>query len=99
MKQRTNLRKTAVVALCALALSPAALVAGNTAKAAEERGWKASIAEKEVKTKALKDAGIKVMAPSAELKSGLAKIGETIAKEWEQSAGADGAAMLAAFKK
>jgi TRAP-type C4-dicarboxylate transport system substrate-binding protein len=71
----------------------------DAAKAAEERGWKASTEEKDVKTKALKDAGIKVMAPTAELKSGLSKIGDTIAKEWEQAAGADGAAMLAAFKK
>jgi TRAP-type C4-dicarboxylate transport system substrate-binding protein len=71
----------------------------DAAKVAEDRGWKASIAEKETKTKALKDAGIKVMAPTAELKAGLSKIGETIAKEWEQSAGADGAAVLAAYRK
>src|SRR6187397_2075275 len=34
----------------------------DAAKAAEDRGWKASVEEKDVKTKALKDAGIKVMA-------------------------------------
>ena len=34
-----------------------------------------------------------------ELKAGLAKIGDTIAAEWEKSAGADGAAMLAAYRK
>ncbi len=39
------------------------------------------------------------MAPTADLKAGLAKIGATITSEWEKSAGADGAAMLAAFKK
>jgi TRAP-type C4-dicarboxylate transport system substrate-binding protein len=71
----------------------------DAAKVAEERGWKMSIEEMTIKTKALKDAGIKVVAPSPELKVGLAKIGAEIASEWEKSAGADGAAMLAAYRK
>jgi TRAP-type C4-dicarboxylate transport system substrate-binding protein len=71
----------------------------DAAKVAEERGWKASIEEKDVKTQALKDAGIKVLKPTPQLKAGLSKIGDTIAQEWEKSAGADGAAMLAEFKK
>ncbi|HET9715465.1 MAG TPA: TRAP transporter substrate-binding protein [Pseudolabrys sp.] len=71
----------------------------DAAKVAEERGWKLSIEEMSIKTEALKAAGIKVMAPSPELKAGLAKIGETIASEWEKSAGPDGAAMLAAYRK
>lgn len=71
----------------------------DAAKVAEERGWKMSIEEMTIKTKALKDAGIKVLPPSSALKEGLAKVGHTIAQEWEKSAGADGAAMLAAFRK
>ena len=71
----------------------------DAAKAAEERGWKASIEEMTIKTAALKAAGIKVVTPSPELKAGLAKVGATITAEWEKSAGADGAAMLAAFRK
>jgi TRAP-type C4-dicarboxylate transport system substrate-binding protein len=71
----------------------------DAAKAAEERGWKMSIEEMTVKTDALKAAGIIVLPPSPELKAGLAKIGATITAEWEKSAGADGAAMLAAFRK
>ena len=71
----------------------------EAAKAAEDRGWKLSIEEMTIKTKALKDAGIKVLPPSPELKSGLAKIGSTITSEWEKAAGPDGAAMLAAYKK
>jgi len=71
----------------------------DAAKAAEDRGWKLSIDEMTIKTKALKDAGIKVLPPSPELKAGLAKIGSTIASEWEKSAGPDGAAMLSAYKK
>jgi TRAP-type C4-dicarboxylate transport system substrate-binding protein len=71
----------------------------DAAKAAEERGWKMSIEEMTVKTQALKDAGIKVTAPTPELKAGFAKVGNMIAAEWEKSAGADGAALLAAFRK
>ena len=71
----------------------------DAAKVAEERGWKMSIEEMTVKTAALKDAGIKVTAPTPELKAGFAKIGDTIAGEWAKSAGADGAAMLAAYRK
>lgn len=71
----------------------------DAAKAAEDRGWKLSIEEMTIKTRALKDAGIKVLPPSPELKAGLAKIGSTIASEWEKAAGPDGAAMLATYKK
>jgi TRAP-type C4-dicarboxylate transport system substrate-binding protein len=71
----------------------------DAAKVAEDRGWKASIEEMTVKTNALKAAGIKVVPPSPELKAGLTKVGATIAAEWEKSAGADGAAMLAAYRK
>jgi TRAP-type C4-dicarboxylate transport system substrate-binding protein len=71
----------------------------DAAKVAEERGWKLSIEEMTIKTQALKDAGIKVVEPTPQLKAGLAKIGNVIASEWEKSAGPDGAAMLAAYRK
>jgi TRAP-type C4-dicarboxylate transport system substrate-binding protein len=71
----------------------------DAAKVAEENGWKASIEEMTVKTAALKAAGVKVIPPSPALKAGFAKIGATIAAEWEKSAGADGAAILAAYRK
>jgi TRAP-type C4-dicarboxylate transport system substrate-binding protein len=71
----------------------------DSAKVAEERGWKLSVEEMTVKTNALRAAGIKVLPPTPELKAGLAKIGATIAAEWEKSAGADGAAMLATYRK
>jgi TRAP-type C4-dicarboxylate transport system substrate-binding protein len=71
----------------------------DAAKAAEERGWKLSIEEMTVKTAALKAAGIIVLPPTPALKAGFAKVGNTIAAEWEKSAGADGAALLAAFRK
>jgi TRAP-type C4-dicarboxylate transport system substrate-binding protein len=71
----------------------------DAAKIAETRGWKMSVEEMTIKTAALKAAGIIVLPPTPELKAGLAKIGATITAEWEKSAGADGAAMLAAFRK
>jgi TRAP-type C4-dicarboxylate transport system substrate-binding protein len=71
----------------------------DAAKTAEDRGWQLSVEEMSIKTKALKDAGIKVIAPTPELRSGLAKIGETIAAEWAVAAGADGKAMLEAYRK
>ncbi len=58
----------------------------------------AADADKAVNTKALKETGIIVLAPSPSLKSGMAKIGSVIAKEWATSAGADGEAMLAAYR-
>ncbi len=72
---------------------------GEAAQSAETRGWELSAEEMTVKTKALKEAGIIVVPPSDALKSGLAKIGDTIAREWAASAGADGEAMLAAYRK
>jgi TRAP-type C4-dicarboxylate transport system substrate-binding protein len=71
----------------------------DAAKAAEARGWKLSIEEMAAKTKALKDAGIIVLPPSPALQSGLARMGSTIADEWVASAGPDGEAMLAAYRK
>jgi TRAP-type C4-dicarboxylate transport system substrate-binding protein len=71
----------------------------DAAKTAEARGWKMSIEEMTVKTNALKAAGIKVEPPSPALKAGLVKIGAAITAEWEKAAGADGAAMLAAYRK
>ncbi|MCB1480016.1 MAG: TRAP transporter substrate-binding protein [Tepidamorphaceae bacterium] len=69
----------------------------DAAAAAEERGWKASIEEKEVKTQALKDAGIIVQPPSAELQAGLKEIGKTLASEWAESAGDTGKELLSAY--
>jgi TRAP-type C4-dicarboxylate transport system substrate-binding protein len=71
----------------------------DAAKVAEERGWKASIDEMTIKTDALRAAKIIVQPPSAQLKAGFAKIGETIAAEWAASAGSDGKAMLDAYRK
>ena len=71
----------------------------EAAAVAEERGWKASIDEKTIKTDALKAAGIKVLPPSDALKSGLTKVGDAIAAEWAASADDEGKAMIEAYRK
>jgi TRAP-type C4-dicarboxylate transport system substrate-binding protein len=71
----------------------------DAAKVAEERGWKFSIEEMTIKTNALRKAKIIVIDPSPALKSGFAKIGEAITAEWLKTAGADGKAMLDAYRK
>ncbi|MCK9920114.1 TRAP transporter substrate-binding protein [Microbacteriaceae bacterium K1510] len=71
----------------------------QAASAAETRGWAMSVDEMTIKTNALKAAKIIVLPPTPELKTGLAKVGETVAAEWEKAAGADGVAMLAAYRK
>lgn len=71
----------------------------KAAKAAEDRGWKSSEDKTNGYLATLKQNKMKVLPPSAELKAGLSKIGDTLAAEWQKRAGADGAAILAAYKK
>ncbi|NYT66144.1 TRAP transporter substrate-binding protein [Alcaligenaceae bacterium] len=48
--------------------------------------------------KTLTDNGVAVSAPSPELEAGLAKLGETMTAEWLQKSGADGQAIIDAYK-
>ena len=81
------------------ALTPEEQAAVEEAAAeAETRGWEMSQTETEEKTQALIDNGMTIVEPSEELASGFAEIGATIAAEWEESAGEDGAALLEAFR-
>jgi TRAP-type C4-dicarboxylate transport system substrate-binding protein len=69
------------------------------AKKAEAAGW----AESEKLTKGyletLAKNGMKVLPPNAKFKEELAAIGKTMTDEWVKSAGADGQAVVAAFRK
>jgi TRAP-type C4-dicarboxylate transport system substrate-binding protein len=71
----------------------------DAAKAAEERGWAASEKETVEKTKVLADNKIVVVQPAAALRKALQEVGATMAKEWEASAGADGKAIMDAYRK
>ncbi|MBO6758605.1 MAG: TRAP transporter substrate-binding protein [Roseibium sp.] len=69
----------------------------EAAAAAETRGWEASKAETASKTKVLADNGIAVVSPSPALMGSLEQIGATMVTEWQEQAGAEGAAIVEAF--
>jgi TRAP-type C4-dicarboxylate transport system substrate-binding protein len=71
----------------------------KASKTAEDRGWK--LAEEKTKwyTDQLAAKGMKVLPPSAELKSGFQKIGEQLTADWLKKAGADGQAIVDAYRK
>lgn len=71
----------------------------DAAAAAEKRGWEMSKVETEEAKAALVKNGMKVLPPSATLKSGLEKVGATMVDEWVKKAGADGKAVVDGYKK
>jgi len=77
--------------------SQAALM--KAAQDAEARGWKTSEEKNSWYKEQLAKNGMNVAAPSAQLKADLRKIGDTMTAEWMKSAGADGQAIVDAFKK
>ena len=66
---------------------------------AEARGWKASEQVDTDSIKILKDNGVTVAPPSDSVKAALQKIGDTMTDEWLASAGADGKAIIDAYRK
>ena len=66
--------------------------------AAEKRGWELSRKREGDANKTLADNGMTVHAPDAALMSALGKIGDTIAAEWLKAAGADGEAIVKAYR-
>jgi TRAP-type C4-dicarboxylate transport system substrate-binding protein len=71
----------------------------KAAMAAEERGWK--IAQEKTKwyTDQLAAKGLKVLPPGDALKSGLLKIGDQLTADWLKKAGAEGQAIVEAYRK
>jgi TRAP-type C4-dicarboxylate transport system substrate-binding protein len=70
----------------------------DAAKAAEERGWRMSEQLNEGYRKTLAEKGIKVLPATDAMKAELKQIGETMAAEWAKRAGADGEAVLKAYR-
>jgi TRAP-type C4-dicarboxylate transport system substrate-binding protein len=68
------------------------------AAAAEKRGWDLSKQREQSANKMLADNGMTVHTPDAALMAALGKIGDTIAAEWLKAAGADGEAILKAYR-
>ena len=66
---------------------------------AEARGWAASRKVNGDTLEKLKANGMQVLPPSAQLKTDLTKVGDTMLKEWLDKAGAEGQAIVDAFRK
>ena len=71
---------------------------GVTAAAAEKRGWDLSRQREASANKMLADNGMTVHTPDAAIMGGLGKIGDTISAEWLKAAGADGEAIVKAYR-
>ncbi len=66
---------------------------------AESRGWVASEKVNTDTLAILKANGMQILPPSAQLKSDLQKVGETMLKEWLDKAGPEGQALISAYRK
>ena len=66
---------------------------------AEARGWAESRKVNTTTLETLKANGMTVAPPSAQLKADLTKIGDTMLKEWLDKAGAEGKAMVDAYRR
>ncbi|HYE43115.1 MAG TPA: TRAP transporter substrate-binding protein [Caulobacteraceae bacterium] len=71
----------------------------EAAAKAEARGWEGWQKRTAELNKTLADNGMKVLPPPPALKDGFAEIGKTMTTEWQKAAGADGEAIISAYKK
>ncbi|MDV7339169.1 TRAP transporter substrate-binding protein [Terasakiella sp. A23] len=71
----------------------------KAAEAAEARGWEASKAETASKIKILKDNGMNVSTPSADLLNGLKDAGTKMTADWAKNSGAAGEGILSTYQK
>ena len=71
----------------------------KAAATAEARGWKAWQDKSGWYLDQLKANGMKVQAPSDVLATGFKKVGEQLTQDWLKKAGADGQAIVEAYKK
>jgi len=71
----------------------------KAAATAETRGWKMWEDKSGWYLDQLKSHGMKVLPPSDTLKSGLKKVGDQLTADWLKKAGADGEAVITAYKK
>ncbi|MDW8468421.1 MAG: TRAP transporter substrate-binding protein [Burkholderiales bacterium] len=70
----------------------------EAAAAAEKRGWEMSRQREQAANKMLADNGMTVHTPDAAMMAAFAKVGEQITAEWLKSAGADGEAIVKAYR-
>ena len=70
----------------------------DAAAVAETRGWDLSRAREQEGNEMLAKNGMTVQNPDAAMTAAFEKVGEQMAAEWEKSAGADGQAILKAYR-
>lgn len=70
----------------------------DAAAAAEKRGWDLSRQREQSANKALGDNGMTLHTPDEAMRSAFAKVGDTMLAEWLKSAGADGEAIIKAYR-
>jgi TRAP-type C4-dicarboxylate transport system substrate-binding protein len=66
---------------------------------AEKRGWELSKKKNLEYLELLKKNGMTIHVPSAQLKSDMKKVGDTMIKEWLDKAGPEGQGVVDAYKK
>jgi len=66
---------------------------------AEKRGWDLSKKKNLEYLELLKQNGMTIHTPSAQLKTDMKKVGETMQKEWVEKAGPEGQSIIDAYKK
>jgi TRAP-type C4-dicarboxylate transport system substrate-binding protein len=71
----------------------------KAAREAEARGWKISQEKTKWYLEQLTKNGMNVQAPSQQLMTDFRKIGQTMTEEWLKNAGADGKAIVDAYRK
>ncbi|MEO5698172.1 MAG: TRAP transporter substrate-binding protein [Burkholderiaceae bacterium] len=71
----------------------------KAAAAAQARGWKVSEEKTQWYVDQLVKNGMTVEQPSAQLRTDMKKIGDTMIAEWEKQSGDDGRAVLSAYRK
>jgi TRAP-type C4-dicarboxylate transport system substrate-binding protein len=71
----------------------------KAAAAAEARGWKIAEEKNDEYKRLLTERGMKIHQPSAKLEADMRQVGSTMQADWLKAAGADGAAIVDAYKK
>ena len=71
----------------------------KAAAEAETRGWKVSEEKNDWYKVQLKDKGMSIITPSAQLMGDMKKVGEVMVGDWLKKAGPEGQAIVDAFKK
>lgn len=71
----------------------------KAAAGAESRGWTMSQEKTAWYTKALADKGMKIIPPSPKLVQDMRQVGDIMLADWLKKAGADGEAIVAAYRK